>query len=138
MKNKYAAVILILTVLVSLGVPVITIFAQVDTNISQVNTNITAGDEEIRNQLEKYSWLKIFIVPLVTVLVMGIKKAITAVPGAVWPWVTPFIGAGLDYIGAKLGFWTGSVEAGAAAGALAVWFHQLNTQTKDALTSSSR
>lgn len=93
--------------------------------------DITPTDEAIRDQLAQFSWLKIFIVPITTVIVMGLRKVISAIPIQLWPWVTPFIGTALDYAGAKFGFWTGNVEAGLAVGALAVWFHQLTVQTKN-------
>jgi hypothetical protein len=99
--------------------------------VTNVPPDITSGDQAVQAFLAKFSWVKVFIVPAVTVLVMGLRKVISAIPVQVWPWVAPFLGAGLDYAGAKLGFWTSSLEAGAAMGGLAVWFHQLGVQTKD-------
>lgn len=95
------------------------------------NPAFTADDEKIRDALGKYSLVKIFIVPIVGALVMGLRKFVGKIPDQAWPWVTPFIGVGLDYLAAKMGFWTGSVEAGAAMGAAAVWFSQLGKQTKE-------
>lgn len=99
--------------------------------LAQTNTppDITSTDEGIRQALERFSWLKIFIVPITTVVVMGARLAIKAIPIQLWPWITPFLGAGLDYLGAKFGFWTTNPAAGAAMGGLAVWFHQLGAQT---------
>lgn len=97
----------------------------------QPTNEFTVEDEKIRDTLGKYSAVKIFIVPIVGVLVMALRKFVGKIPDQAWPWVTPFIGVGLDYLAAKMGFWTGSVEAGAAMGAAAVWFSQLGKQTKE-------
>lgn len=108
------------------------VLAQLATNVPGApGPEVTDGDAKVASYLTKFTWLKIFIVPTVTVLVMGLRKWISAIPIQVWPWVTPFLGAGLDYLGAKVGIWTNSLEAGAAMGGLAVWFHQLGTQTRE-------
>lgn len=100
--------------------------------IAQTNV-FTPGDETIRDTLGKYSLVKLFIVPAVTVLVMAARKWIGLIPDQLWPWLAPFIGVGLDYLASKLGFWTGSTEAGLAMGGLAVWFSQIGKQTTEAL-----
>lgn len=114
----------------------VSIMAQLATNVpggvpgEQLVTD-GATDEKVKAFLTKYTWLKIFLVPLVTVIVMAAKQIISKIPIQVWPWVTPFIGVGLDYLGEKAGLWTGSMVAGAAMGGLATWFHQLGTQTRE-------
>lgn len=104
--------------------------------LAQTN-EFTVEDEKIRDVLGKYSMVKIFIVPAVTVLVMALRKWVGLIPDQAWPWLAPFIGVGLDFLASKFGFWTGSVEAGAAMGGLAVWFSQLGKQTREALTDGA-
>lgn len=104
--------------------------------LAQTN-GFTLEDEKIRDVLGKYSLVKIFMVPAVGALVMGVRKLTNLIPDQAWPWVTPFIGVGLDFLASKIGFWTGSVEAGAAMGGLAVWFSQLGKQTKEAMVDGT-
>lgn len=99
--------------------------------LAQPTNDFTPDDEKIRDVIGKYSALKLFIVPIVLALVMAIRKGIGFIPDQLWPVLTPFIGVGLDFLASKLGFWTGSVEAGAAMGGLAVWFSQLGKQSKE-------
>jgi hypothetical protein len=112
------------------------LFAQV-TNAPADPVN-PVNDQEVRAFFDQQLLLKLFIVPITTVLVMGIKKMIGAIPVQLWPWITPFLGVGLDYLGSKVGIWTGSAEAGGIMGGLAVWFHQLGTQTKDLTTQGAK
>lgn len=115
-----------LTVITLILAPIV-LLAQ--TNVFYV---VTPEDEAIRDTLGKFSIVKLLIVPVVTVFVMAVRKWIMLIPDQLWPWITPFIGVGLEYLGEKLGFWTGSTQAGAMVGALAVWFSQLGKQTKEA------
>lgn len=73
------------------------------------------------------------LIPTVIVLIMLIKKWIPKIPGAAWPYLAPFIGALLDYAATNFGLWSGNAGVGAMFGGLAVWFHQLGTQTRDAV-----
>lgn len=110
----------------------VSIFAQLATNVPPADSPVVeSSDETIRAFLTKYSALKLFIVPVVTVLVMGLRKVITFIPDQIWPIVTPFIGVGLDYLASKTGLWTSSAEAGALMGGLATWFHQLGAQLRE-------
>ena len=99
--------------------------------VTAQTNDVTSTDTAIQSYVDRFTWLKIFIVPTVTVLVMGLRKAIAAIPVQIWPWVTPFLGTALDYVGSKIGIWTSNAEAGVLMGGLAVWFHQLVTQTKE-------
>lgn len=111
----------------------VSVLAQLATNVPPADAPvIESSDEAIRAFLTKYSALKLFIVPIVTVLVMGLRRVISFIPDQVWPIVTPFIGVGLDYLASKTGLWTSSAEAGALMGGLATWFHQLGLQMRKA------
>jgi hypothetical protein len=96
---------------------------------------ITPKDEAIRDTLSKYSWVKVFIVPVTTVFVMLFRKFVGFIPDQMWPWLAPFIGVGIDFIAAKIGFWTGNVGVGLAMGAAGTWFHQIGSQTKEMATT---
>lgn len=89
----------------------------------------TATDEAIRGWFSQFSAWQMFLVPAVTVLIMGFRKVVAIVPDQLWPWLAPFIGAGLDYAASMAGFWTGSGQVGLLMGGLAVWFSQLGKQT---------
>lgn len=95
----------------------------------------TATDESIRKTFSEYSAIKLFIVPIVTVLIMGFRKLVAIIPDQLWPYISPFLGVGIDYLASKTGLWTNSPGAGAALGALAVWLHQLGSQTLEARKS---
>lgn len=113
------------------------LLAQVATNTPPATTDMEATDAGIHAFLTKYSVLKLFLVPLITVGVMGLKKVIGAIPIQVWPYVTPFLGTGLDYLGEKAGIWSGNAVVGAAMGGLAVWFHQIGAQAKEFVKEGS-
>ncbi len=107
--------------------------AQVTTNVPPAdNPVVESSDEAIRSFLTKYSVVKLFMIPIVMLAIQGFRKAVTFVPDQMWPYITPFIGVGLDYAAAKAGFWTNSAEAGAIVGGLATWFHQVYAQSKEA------
>lgn len=129
MKSKLFLIVVFSAVLAFLLMPVIAI-AQ---SIAVTNFFPGAADEKVRDVLGKYSLVKALLVPGTLVLVMAVRKWIGLIPDQLWPWITPFIGAGLDWVGTRVGFWTGSPEAGLAAGGLAVWFSQLGKQTREAL-----
>lgn len=101
--------------------------------VAQTNTppDMTNADETIRDTLGKYSAVKVFIMPAVTILIMAFRRFVRVVPDQLWPWLAPFVGVALDYAASKTGFWTGSIEAGLAMGATATWFSQLGKQTKE-------
>lgn len=101
--------------------------------VAQTNTppDVTPTDEAIRDTLGKYSLVKVFIMPVVTVFIMAFRRFVRVVPDQLWPWLAPFVGVALDYAASKTGFWTGSIEAGLAMGATATWFSQLGKQTKE-------
>jgi hypothetical protein len=120
-KTKVVAVLLLFWAMIAC--------AQLVTNVT--GTEVTKDDEAVRAYLTKYSWVKIFIVPATVLLVMLVRKIVPVIPNQIWPWVVPILGVGLDYVGSKFGFWTGSLEAGGLMGGLAVWLHQLGTQTKN-------
>lgn len=129
MKNKLSLLVVALAGLACVFIPSLA--------LGQPTNDFTPDDEKIRDVLGKYSLVKIFIVPVVGALVMAVRKWVGLIPDQAWPWVTPFIGVGLDYLASKLGFWTGSVEAGAAMGGLAVWFSQLGKQTKELMVDGA-
>ena len=91
--------------------------------------SITPTDQKIHDALEKYQAVKIFIMPITMVLIMGFRRVVKFVPDQIWPVLGPFVGVGIDYVAARFGFWTGSIEAGLAMGAAATWFNQLGKQT---------
>jgi hypothetical protein len=124
MKNKLFIIVMAVVALAFAFLPLLA-FGQTN------DPAFTADDEKIRDAIGKYSALKLFMVPLVTVLVMFARKLIGRIPDQLWPVIAPFLGVALDYAASKLGFWTGSIEAGAAMGGLAVWFSQLSKQTKE-------
>lgn len=80
--------------------------------------------------------LQFLIIPLVTVIIMGVKKLVPKIPPVAWPFVAPFIGALLDYAAAKAGWVTGSPVVGAMLGGLGTWFHQTGSQTKQAISGT--
>lgn len=82
--------------------------------------------KEVRALIEPWQFM---LVPLSVVMVMLAKKWLVRVPSEWWPWVVPFIGAGLDWLGANAGMWTGNSVVGGMMGGLAVWFHQTVKQT---------
>lgn len=79
----------------------------------------------------RFSKWQLFLVPLVTVVVAAFKKAFTAIPSQAWPWLAPFVGVGLDYVGSKFGLWSGNAAAGAILGGLSTWFYEFTAQTKE-------
>lgn len=102
------------------------------TNSLPVDGTATADlDDTIRKTFDKYSAMKLFIMPVVTLIVMLSRKYVGRIPDQAWPWLAPFIGVGADYLASKTGLWTGSAEAGAAMGGLAVWLHQWGSQSKE-------
>lgn len=105
------------------------------TNLPPVNP---VDDEAVKGFIDGFPWLKLLIVPVTIVLVMALKKMVGAIPVQIWPWVTPFLGTLIDYLASKTGIWTGSVEAGTLMGGLAVWLHQLITQTKSIATEGPK
>lgn len=84
----------------------------------------TATDVKIQTTIAKYSAWKFLIVPVTLILVAGVKKGLKKIPTAWLPWISVLIGAGIDQLASKFGFWTSSVEAGLAMGGLATWAHQ--------------
>jgi len=128
MKNKYRIGLLIAALLLL----VLPLFLLAQTTNGFVPS---PTDEKIRDALGKYSLVKGLMVPLITVIIMALRKWIGLIPDQLWPWLSPFIGWGLDAAAAGLGFWTGSMEAGLAMGGLSVWFHQLGRQTKEVAKS---
>lgn len=128
MKTKATILVMILIGWAALAL------AQV-TNQPPVNP---VDDEAVKGFIDSFTWLKLFIVPVTVVLVMALKKMIGAIPVQAWPWITPFLGTGIDYLASKVGLWTGSAEAGAIMGGLAVWFHQLLTQSKNLATEGAK
>lgn len=108
---------------------VITFFAMALCCLAQETNGVPAGDEGGGTLNIPEAW-RFAIVPLTVLLVSGLKRVIPLIPPQLWPWITPVLGVLLDYAGSKFGAWTGSLEAGAILGGLAVWLHQLGTQTK--------
>lgn len=84
-------------------------------------------------KLGQFQWV---LIPLTTTVIGGLKKFISMIPSQLWPWVSPFLGAGLDWIGSKAGIWSGDPTVGALMGGAGTWFHQLLTQTKDLVATS--
>jgi hypothetical protein len=90
------------------------------------NTGSGGGVLSIFSQLSGWEFL---LIPFCTVLIQAVRKFVPQIPSNVWPWVAPFIGAILDYLGSKVGIWTGNVAVGAMFGGLATWFQQLDKQS---------
>ena len=128
MKTKYRIGLLIAALLLL----VLPLFLLAQTTNGFVPT---PTDETVRDALGKYSWVKGFIFPVVTVLIMLFRKWVVIIPDQFWPYIAPFLGWGIDALAAGMGFWTGSPAAGLAMGAAAVWFHQLGRQTKEITTT---
>src|SRR5688572_23274369 len=77
--------------------------AQITTNLPGASDPGPVSDEAVKSFLTKYSWLKLFIAPIVTVLVMLLKKWIGAIPVQTWPFIAPVLGTAIDYLAAKAG-----------------------------------
>lgn len=91
----------------------------------------TARDEAIKGWFSQFSGWQMFLIPTVTVLIMGFRKFVGIIPDQLWPWISPFIGAALDWAASMAGFWTSNGQVGLLMGGLAVWFSQLGKQTKE-------
>ncbi len=83
----------------------------------------------------KMAPLQFVLVPIVTVSISVVRKYTTKIPEAVWPYASPFIGAGLDWLGTNFGLWSGNVAAGAMLGGLSTWFHQIDKHGPDLLSN---
>lgn len=86
----------------------------------------------------KFSKWQLFLVPLVTTIVWGVKKLIPAIPPQVLPIVAPFVGVALDYVGSKFGFWSGNVAAGAVLGGLGTWFNEFQSQGRELVAPTDK
>jgi hypothetical protein len=108
-------------VLIPLFALAFTVLAQ---TVSNAPPELNATDQKIHDLVARFSAWKFLFVPVIGALVMAIKKWLKFVPDAALPWCGPVIGALLDYIGGKAGYWTGSGDVGAVMGGLATWGHQ--------------
>lgn len=106
------------------------LFALAQTN-SVIDPFANPTDKRIRDWFEGFSAYQMFLIPAVTVFIMAFRRFVSFVPDQLWPWIAPFIGAGLDFVAVKVGLWTGSPETGLLMGGLAVWFSQVGKQTKE-------
>lgn len=106
-------------------------FAQPDITNSVPADTMAPVDHTIRDAIAKFSYWQFLLVPLALILTMGVKKWVTFIPDKVLPWVAPVLGAALDQIAAKAGFWTSNPAVGATMGGLATWAHQAWTQTTE-------
>lgn len=110
---------LYLTLIATAFVGVLTAFGQ--------DTNVVSGpidDAAAQQFFARFNRWQLFLVPLVTIVIELLKRGVKIIPRTWLPWISPLAGVLLDYIGSKFGFWTGNVAAGAAFGALAVWFNE--------------
>lgn len=82
------------------------------------------NDEAAKAFFAKFSAWQLFLIPIVTVVVELMKRGITAIPAGALPWVAPFIGVALQYLGSKFGLWTANPGAGLLFGGLATWFNE--------------
>lgn len=78
--------------------------------------------------------LQFLMIPLVTVVIQLARKWVPMIPDTYWPFISPFLGATIDYIAGAAGLWTGNAAVGALFGGLGVWFHQLQKQAGDPLS----
>lgn len=79
-------------------------------------------------------WLQTLIIPLTFGLIAAIKKYLPKVSSGWYPFIVPFLGAGIDLLTNLFGLWgsqglVNSALAGAALGGLATWLHQLGKQS---------
>jgi hypothetical protein len=107
-----------------------TVMAQTNASGTNAPPDTGSGTLPIFNTLKPLEFL---LIPAVTVLIQLVRKFVPQIPDNAWPWVAPFIGAILDYVGSKAGIWTGNVAVGAMLGGLGTWFHQINRTVGDPL-----
>lgn len=129
LTNRWFGWLVMLILLCLLGLCMTTlVLAQ--TNDPGTNAPPSNGVLPIFQQLKPIEFL---LIPAVTILIQALRKFIPAIPDKIWPWVAPLIGAILDFVASKAGWWTGNVAVGAMLGGLGTWFHQLDKNSVNLL-----
>jgi hypothetical protein len=122
-KKAVLSIALILAVWFVAG----SVFGQ-DTNTPPLPGPAPAPSGGLSGKLGQFQWV---LVPVTTIIIMGVKKWVPAIPSQLYPWIAPLLGGALDWFGTQAGIWSGDALVGAAFGGLATWFHQLGSQTKE-------